>query len=450
MDSPSNKSKIAVIGAGIAGLSAAWGLSRQHDVTLYEQNSYLGGHSNTVDVNLGGEITPVDTGFIVFNPPNYPYLCGLFKHLEVDTLKTNMSFGVSLNNGAFEYAGSDLNGLFAQRRNILRPHFWRMIADIRRFYSSAPLYLQSLESLSVGKSIGELLIEHKYSSTFVEQHLIPMAAAIWSTSLNDIRAYPADAFLRFFANHGLLELGERPLWHTVKGGSREYVKRLVADTRLQGSVKQAACEVVRGGDQVSVKDLSGQSANYDEIVLATHADDALALLTDPSVLEREVLGKFRYSLNDAVLHEDARLMPKRRAAWSSWNYLQFSDTNAINRPLCVSYWMNRLQGFKIHRDIIVTLNPAIEPDSSKVHGRYHYSHPIFDHATSRAQTQSIEIQGTNRTWFCGSYLGHGFHEDGVEAGLWVAEQHGCPVSWGLDNPYPRLPHSYTLAQRKAA
>ena len=449
MKSPLKPSKIAVIGAGIAGLSAAWGLSRKHEVTLYEQNNYLGGHSNTVDVNVGADSIPVDTGFIVFNPPNYPYLVNLFKHLDVETVKTSMSFGVSLQSGNFEYAGSDLNGLFAQRSNIFKPRFWRMIKDLRRFYTSAPLYLESLEKLGDRKSIGELLKEHHYSATFIEQHLIPMAAAIWSTSLDDIRAYPADAFIRFFANHGLLELGERPLWHTVKGGSREYVKRLVADTRFKDSIKRAACEVRRESNQVIVKDVSGQCAHFDEIILATHADEALGLLTDPSRMEREVLGKFKYSDNDAVLHEDTRLMPKRRAAWSSWNYLQF-DGEPANRPLCVSYWMNRLQGLKTDHDIMVTLNPAIEPASSKVHGRFNYTHPIFDEATSQSQLLSAEIQGANRTWFCGSYLGHGFHEDAVESGLWVADQHECPVNWHVDERFPRLPQSYSTVQRQAA
>ena len=442
---------IAVVGGGIAGLSAAWALSRHHHVTLIEQNAYLGGHSNTVDIDDNGHKIAVDTGFIVFNPPNYPYLVELFKTLEVETVETNMSFGVSMRDGTFEYAGSDLNGLFAQRGNLLKPKFWRMLNDVRRFYRSAPGYLQN----AGGRSIGELLENHRFSEVFIDDHLMPMAAAIWSASREDIEKYPADAFIRFFANHGLLELGERPLWNTVKGGSREYVKRLVADTAYAGIVHHAAERLERTADGIRILCSDGESHQFDEAVLACHADEALSLLAQPSVNEQKVLGAFQYSHNEAVLHEDPALMPRRRAAWSSWNYIEkrpqaTEETTEQNEPLCVSYWMNRLQALPTERDIIVTLNPNVEPDADKVLRRFQYTHPIFDQNTNTAQHASVDIQGKNRVWFCGSYLGHGFHEDGIQSGLWVAEQFNCAPAWQMASPFPRLPDSYHAKKRLAA
>ena len=448
----SSSKKIAVIGAGIAGLSAAWALSRRHQVTLFEQNTYLGGHSNTVDIDDHGRKVPVDTGFIVFNPPNYPYLVELFKQLRVETVETNMSFGVSMRGGQFEYAGSDLNGLFAQRGNLLKPKFWRMLNDIRRFYRSAPQYLSAVS----GRSIGEILASERYSDVFIEDHLMPMAAAIWSASRKDIEKYPADAFIRFFANHGLLELTDRPLWNTVKGGSREYVKRLVADTEFSRIIQSAAVSLDRcseGGVEIGAED--GERFRFDEAVLACHGDEALEIISQPSELERRLLGTFKYSDNEAVLHEDAALMPRRRAAWSSWNYIERtqqtpSALSQAEQPLCVSYWMNRLQDLPTSRDIIVTLNPTIEPRENKVLRRFQYSHPIFDNATNVAQALSIDIQGTDRVWYCGSYLGHGFHEDGIQSGLWVAEQLGCTPGWHIGSAYPRLPDSYLAKRRLAA
>ncbi|MGR8946934.1 MAG: NAD(P)/FAD-dependent oxidoreductase [Gammaproteobacteria bacterium] len=442
--------KIAVVGAGIAGLSASWALSRRHRITLYERNDYLGGHSNTVDITVDGKNIPVDTGFIVFNPPNYPYLVNLFSQLQVATTATDMSFGVSMRGGSFEYAGSDINGLFAQRRNAFKPRFWQMISDIRRFYRAAPEYLKTAGE----RSIGTLLLENGYSEIFIEDHLMPMAAAIWSASRNDIEKYPAAAFIRFFANHGLLELGERPMWHTVSGGSREYVKRLVADTDFERVSRLGAAAVRRLPNGVEVRDSEGGTQHFDEVILACHGDEALQLLDSPSSLEEQILGAFRYSANEAVLHEDQKFMPRRRAAWSSWNYIENTVVDDASqraaRPLCVSYWMNKLQALETNRDIIVTLNPTAEPTPAQVHGRFHYTHPIFDAQTTIAQQRSIGIQGSNKIWFCGSYLGHGFHEDGIESGLWVAEQLGCPQNWHIDTPYPRLPQQYLNETRKAA
>ena len=285
---------------------------------------------------------------------------------------------------------------------------------------------------------------------------MPMAAAIWSASRNDIEKYPADAFIRFFANHGLLELTDRPLWNTVKGGSREYVKRLVADTEFSRIILSAAARVerpARGGVQIVTE--AGDRLGFDEVVLACHGDEALKLLADPSASEQRLLSTFKYSDNEAVLHEDTALMPQRRAAWSSWNYIERpqqeqTQIDRADRPLCVSYWMNRLQELPTQRDIIVTLNPTIVPDENKVFRRFHYTHPIFDNNTNVAQSLSIDLQGVNRTWFCGSYLGHGFHEDGIESGLWVAEQLGCTPGWTMETRFPRLPDSYTARAQIAA
>ncbi|MGE0484058.1 MAG: NAD(P)/FAD-dependent oxidoreductase [Gammaproteobacteria bacterium] len=436
--------RIAVIGGGIAGLGAAWALARRHEVTLFESAACLGGHANTVTLDLDGAAVAVDTGFIVYNERNYPHLVALFDALGVPTVASDMSFAVSLDGGRVEYAGSNLNGLFAQRRNTLRPRFWRMLGDIRRFYRAAARYR---DELAADTSIGELLAREGYSEAFVEDHLVPMAAAIWSASRADIRRYPARAFIQFFANHGLLELGERPPWRTVAGGSRAYVERLAAATPCRRA--PGAASVLRGPDGVSVVDVDGQRGHFDEAVFATHADQALALLGDATAEERAVLGAVAYSRNVAWLHEDARLMPRRRAAWSSWNYLHDARLGEGD-PLCVSYWMNRLQPLATRRDLIVTLNPLAPPAADRVHGRYDYEHPIFTADTGTAQARSAALQGRQHSWFCGAWLGHGFHEDGLQSGLWVAARLGAPAPWADTPGYDRLPASYRAEASRAA
>ncbi|MCB1746778.1 MAG: FAD-dependent oxidoreductase [Gammaproteobacteria bacterium] len=436
--------RIAVIGAGIAGLGAAWALARRHAVTLFEAEARLGGHANTVELQLDGTRLAVDTGFIVYNARNYPHLVALFEQLGVPTQVSDMSFAVSLDGGRVEYAGSNLNGLFAQRRNTLRPRFWRMLSDIRRFYRAAAGYR---DTLAPDTSIGELLTREGYSEVFVEDHLVPMAAAIWSASRADIRRYPARAFIQFFANHGLLELGERPPWRTVTGGSRAYVERLAAATPCVRAPR--AVRVERHAHGVCVVDGDGRRGEFDEVVFATHADQTLALLDQPSAAERAVLGAVAYSRNVAWLHEDARLMPRRRAAWSSWNYLHDARL-AEGEPLCVSYWMNRLQDLPTTRQLIVTLNPLSPPDAALSHGRYDYEHPIFTAATGTAQARSAALQGQAHSWFCGAWLGHGFHEDGLQSGLWVAERLGAPAPWANAHGYDRLPASYREAASRAA
>jgi uncharacterized protein len=440
--------RVAVVGGGIAGLGAAWALASRHDVTLYDREARFGGHANTVDIHDGTPLA-VDTGFIVYNERNYPHLIALFAALGVPTATSDMSFAVSLDGGRVEYAGGDLNGLFAQRRNSLRPRFWRMLRDIRRFYRDAPAYQAAGTK---GLSIGELLEREGFSVAFIDDHLVPMAAAIWSASRADIRDYPADAFIRFFDNHGLLTLSDRPQWRTVVGGSREYVKRLLDATACTLAPARAVRTVARAADGVTVIDADGHAATYDELVLAAHADEALALLGDADEDERAVLGAFSYSKNVAWLHEDPALMPRRRAAWSSWNYLH-DARDAAAAPLCVTYWMNRLQPLATRREIFVTLNPMMPPQSSRIHARFDYEHPIFTNATARAQDLSVRIQGRRRTWFCGAWLGHGFHEDGLQSGLWVAANLGAPAPWvgdGTHSGFDRLPAPYAVGAARAA
>jgi uncharacterized protein len=436
------RKSIAVIGTGISGLSAAWLLSKGHDVTVYEAEDRIGGHSNTVEIEVEGRRIAVDTGFIVYNELCYANLTALFAHLGVETAATVMSFAVSIDRGRLEYAGSDLAGLVAQPTNLVKPRFWSMIRDLLRFYREAPRDLATMGDVS----LAAYLEARRYGRAFREDHLYPMAAAIWSTPSAQVGDYPAAAFVRFCENHGLLRLTGRPIWRTVKGGSREYVARLTASFRDRIVTSTPVVSIRRDGDGVDIVDARGGRRRFDDVVIATHADRALALLTDPSEEERRLLGAFRYSANEAVLHSDRDLMPRRRAAWASWNYL--SDVREGDRALSVTYWMNRLQPLGDASDLFVTLNPLREPDPARVHARIAYDHPLFDAATGRAQTELWSLQGVNRTWFCGAHFGAGFHEDGLQAGLAVAEDlGGLRRPWSVANDSGRI-HREPIAPRR--
>ncbi|WP_373081748.1 NAD(P)/FAD-dependent oxidoreductase, partial [Zhongshania sp.] len=331
--------KIAVIGSGISGLSSAWLLSKQHQVTLFEQDSRLGGHTNTVDIQTSAGTIAVDTGFIVFNERSYPNLVALFKHLGVGYSGTDMSFGVSLDQGRLEYSGSNsVATMFAQKRNIVRPRFWGMIRDLLRFYKQSATWL---DTLPADLSLGELLQQEKFGPGFCEDHLLPMSAAIWSTPIEKMLAYPAKTFLRFCDNHGLLQVNERPQWQTVNGGSRQYIKKMSADFADGIKLNCGIDKVKRFSDHVVLVDNQGASHRFDHVVMAGHADQSLAMLDVPSTAEQRLLSAFTYEQNEAVLHRDERLMPKRHAVWSSWNYL--ADTSRRNNKVSVSYWMNLLQ-----------------------------------------------------------------------------------------------------------
>lgn len=410
--------RIAVIGSGIAGLSAAWLLSGRHEVTLYEAAPRIGGHSCTVTTPEG---VAVDIGFIVYNELNYPNLTALFRHLGVATQASDMSFAVSIDGGRLEYNGTDLPRLFAQRRNLLRPRFIGMIRDILRFYRTAPGHIAELwDSM---EPLGAYLDRHGYSAAFQQEHLLPMAAAIWSTPCAEMRAYPAAAFLRFCDNHGLLQVDQRPQWRTVTGGARTYVERLAAPLAGRIQCGQAVTGLRRDAAGVTLRDGSGALRRFDQVVVAAHAHEALAMLEDADDAERRLLGAFRPSMNRAVLHADPALMPRRRRAWASWNYLGSGLAAADPGLPCVSYWMNNLQSLP-GTPLFLTLNPVREPAAGSILHEARFNHPAFDATALRAQRELWRLQGVRRTWFAGAWFGAGFHEDGLQAGLAVAEAIG--------------------------
>lgn len=432
---------IAVVGSGVAGLSAAWLLSTRHRVLLFETSERLGGHSNTVDV----EGTPVDTGFIVYNEATYPNLTALFAHLGVRTKASEMSFAVSLDGGRLEYSGTGLGGLLAQPANVGRLRFWRMLRELLRFYREAPYDIARIGEIS----LAEYLDAKGYGAAFREDHLYPMAAAIWSTPALEIGSYPAAAFIRFCENHGLLKLVGRPIWRTVDGGSRKYVERLARSVAGRTFKGRGVRSIARRGGSAWLTDCEGVEHRFDHVVVATHADQALRMLADPSHDEARLLGAFGYSRNEAVLHSDPRLMPRRKRAWSSWNYL--TETQGETRRLSVTYWMNRLQSLPDDQQLFVTLNPVVEPEADTVRHRETYEHPAFDAAAMRAQQQLWSLQGARSTWFCGAYFGAGFHEDGLQSGLAIAEElGGVRRPWSVANESGRIHISGATARRNLA
>ncbi len=412
--------KIAVVGTGISGLSAAWLLSQRHDVTVYERADRIGGHSNTVQASIDGQSIGVDTGFIVFNRNTYPNLTALFELLQVPTQKSEMSFAVSMDGGALEYSGSGLSGLFGKPSNLFQPRFWAMLADLVRFYRQAPRDAALCDDQEI--SLGEYLDRGRYGMAFRDDHLLPMASAIWSATPDEMLSYPAAAFIRFHDNHGLLQLRNRPAWETVVGGSRNYVDRLSASFADRIRLDCGVREVSRVPGQVIVTDMKGRSERFDHVVMASHANQTLNMLADPSLRERNLLGSFRYSRNLVVLHSDDSFMPKRHSVWSSWNYI--GSRGGVSDSVQVTYWMNRLQNIIGKKPLFVTLNPPRPPRAGTLLHSEVYDHPVFDAKAMSAQRQLWLLQGERNTWYCGAYFGAGFHEDGLQAGLAVAEQLG--------------------------
>ncbi|QQC65352.1 NAD(P)/FAD-dependent oxidoreductase [Paraburkholderia ginsengisoli] len=421
---PPRGSRIAVIGAGISGLASAYLLARHYQVTLFEAAGYAGGHTNTVDVTLDGHTHPVDTGFLVFNDRTYPNLIALFNELGVQSHPSDMTFSVSLDEGRLEWAGTSLNTVFAQRRNLFSPTFIGMLRDIMRFNSGAEQNLAL--ALQTRASMGELLAAGGYGGAFQRHYLLPMAAAIWSSATADILAFPATTFLRFCLNHALLQMNRRPQWRTVIGGGREYVTRITSkldDVRIGTAVRG----VRRDADGVDVHS-DGGTERFDALVLATHAPTTLRLLEDADPDERGVLSAVRYQPNVAVLHTDTTLLPRRQRVWSAWNYLGRRGVDGAH-PVCVSYLVNQLQPLPFSTPLVVTLNPVTPAAPGTELRRFHYDHPLFDLAAIDAQHRLPSLQGKRRTWFAGAWTGYGFHEDGLKSALRIAADFNVSPAW---------------------
>ncbi len=415
--------RIGIIGTGISGLGAAFLLQRRHDITLYEKAPRIGGHTRTLTVDYDGVPIPVDTGFIVFNERNYPNLTGLFRHLDVPVHKSDMTFAATIADGWLEWGAKDLNSVFGQRRNMLRPGFYKMARDAMRFNALAEETVDGFP----GITLGEFLDVLKLGDWFRRFYLLPMAGAIWSCPPQDMLDFPARSFVRFFANHGLLSTSGQPQWYTVTGGAQEYVKRLTHSFSHRLSPQSGAKSVTRTADGVRVTDTNGRTEIYDHLVMACHADEAFSLLTDPSADEATILPAFRYQQNRAVLHRDTSVMPKRKRCWASWVYHAGYDTS--EPKIAVSYWMNRLQGIDDKYPLFVTLNPMREIDPEKVFDEHVFEHPMFDTRAVAAQARLPAIQGVRNTWFCGAHWRNGFHEDGLASAVAVAKGFGIAPPW---------------------
>ncbi|MEM9277189.1 MAG: FAD-dependent oxidoreductase [Pseudomonadota bacterium] len=417
--------KIAVIGSGISGNSAAWALAKSNHVTLYEKQDRLGGHSATVNVEHNGQTIPVDTGFIVYNEQNYPLLTRLFNHLGIATQPSKMTFAVSLEDGKLEWCGSKLKGVFAQPSNLLSPSFLRMLRDIFRFNRKARQDLQS--GALCGLTLNDYLHQAGFSKRLKNDYLVPMTSAIWSTPSSKMLEFPAESLIRFMKNHSLIQK-QRPRWRTVTGGSREYVATLAQDTNAEFRTGCAVIRVERTPAGILVTDETGHAELFDQVIMASHSDQTLKMISQPTSLEQEILGSIRYVSNDVWLHQDTALMPKRRNAWASWNYLGGKRVED-ERDVSVTYWMNQLQDINNDCPLFVTLNPLKEPKSELTLNRFQYSHPLFDTKAVEAQARLHEIQGKDGIWFCGAWCGYGFHEDGLKSGLDVARALGGVIPW---------------------
>ena len=422
--------KIAVIGSGISGLAAAHRLRGDARVTLFEAGDYFGGHTHTVDVSLpdarGQTVTHgVDTGFLVFNERTYPGLIALFEELDVSTARSDMSFSVqvpdagALGRGMLEWSGTSLSAVFTQRLNLLRPRFWGMLRELMRFNRLCTALAEANEETALRQPLGEFLDQHRFGVAFREWYFLPMLGCIWSCPTEQMLRFPVATMIRFCHNHGLLQVSDRPQWHTVVGGARHYVDKIVAhiaDKRLNTPVRRIE------RDAAGVRLLTDHGAErFDRVVLATHSDQALALLAAPSAQERAVLGAIRYQPNRAVLHTDASVLPQRRAAWAAWNYERATQQGDESAGVCLHYWLNQLQPLPFAQPVVVSLNPMQAIAAQHIMGEYAYDHPVFDLPAICAQAQVPQLQGAQHSWFCGAWTGYGFHEDGLKSGLAVAD-----------------------------
>ena len=412
--------KIAVIGSGISGLGAAWLLSRTHDVTVFEANTYVGGHTHTHEVALGTRTYRVDSGFIVCNPDHYPHFFRMLGELGVDTQPTTMSFALRNERSGLEYNATDLNRLFVQRRNLVSPRFWSMVRGILRFYREAPALLELADA---GPDLGDYLEANGYSAAFRDDHLLPMASALWSSPSAQILKFPAKYLVAFMANHQMMVTGDRKPWRVVRGGSNSYIKAMLASAKFTLRTSTPVRSVQRDTDGATLQ-LDDGNARFDQVVFACHSDQALALLADASPAEREILGAITFQNNDTVLHTDIRMLPRRRRAWAAWNALVRDDDNAA---CTVTYDMNQLQGISAPENFCVTLNCSDRIDPARVIARMQYAHPLYTRASVAAQTRRHEISGQRNTWYAGAYWGWGFHEDGMRSAVDVAN--GLGVRW---------------------
>ena len=421
-------SKIAIIGSGISGLVCAYFLNKNHQIKLYEKNDYVGGHSNTVDINYNNKKIAVDTGFIVFNHQTYPHLTEFFKLLDVVYQNSQMSFAVKIDKPSLEFAGTNLNAVFAQRKNILNWQFIKMLRDILRFNKVAIEILE--KNYDTSYTMSQFLDDLKVGNYFRQHFLLPMASAIWSTPLNKIGDYPAVSFVRFFKNHGLLTVNNQPQWFTVSGGSRQYVQKVCQDFNDKISLNDAVISIYQNSsNQLIVESVKGQET-FDAVIVACHADDSLKFIKNPTQLQNEILGSFSYQKNLAVLHKDSNVMPINKKAWASWVYSQNNCANNLDKNnLSVSYWMNNLQNIDNSYPLFVTLNPNIEINKSDIFAQFEYDHPIFDAKAVKAQGLIDKIQGVNNIYFCGAYQSFGFHEDGIASGIRVLNKMNIKTPW---------------------
>ncbi len=425
---------IAIIGSGISGLAAANNLVDHANITLFEAGSYFGGHTHTVDITLptaSGPVTHgIDTGFLVFNERTYPNLIKLLAELDVDTAKSDMSFSVQapLKKGMLEWSGSNLNTVFAQRSNLLRPAFWRMLRDLMRFNKLASSIAQSGTETALMQPLEAFLHAHDFSNEFRDWYLLPMLGCIWSCPTDQMLKFPVATMIRFCHNHGLIQVSNRPQWWTVSGGAKHYVEKIIAkiaDKRLNTPVHS----IRRDASGVHVVTEDRLIEHFDKVIIATHSDQALQLLQQPSIAEKAALSAIAYQANTAVLHTDASVLPQRKAAWAAWNYERVESTPNESASVCLHYLINKLQPIPFEQPVVVSLNPAKPIAAEHVLGTFEYAHPVFDLAAIRAQTNIPALQGQQNTYFCGAWMGYGFHEDGLKAGLSVAQQVLAELNW---------------------